>query len=457
MKRRHVVARSALLICMGSLPSLLSSNPASSQQRGGARITLIRDAETESLVNGFAAPLFGVAGVSPGLVRISLVRDRALNAFVTTGNRMFLNTGLIQQASTALEVIGAMAHETGHVAHGDISRLPEQALQALLESLGSMLIGVAAGVASRNPGVGAGMVLGGQSMAERRFMAFTRTQEISADQSALNYLDRLGWSPQGMLNLFERLEQEEALVIDRRDPYVVTHPFSRDRLVRVQDHVARIGARGTHATDGFEPPFRMVKAKLDAFLEAPAYVARAYPAADPAPETRYANAVLAHRMGHRDTAVSILDGLIRQAPSSPWLYELKGQVLLEGGQAQAAAASYQTAMRHAPNQPLIRQGYGHALLETGDATMIRQSVAQLQAAQGRERGDPTTWHLLGIAWGRLGNVGEANLALAEEAMLYGNIPVARRFARQAADALPPGPSRLRALDITNASKKENRS
>ncbi len=446
---------------MGSLPPLLSSKPAASQRRGGTRVTLIRDAETESLVNGFAFPLFRVAGVSPGLIRISLVRDRALNAFVTTGNRMFLNTGLIQQAASALEVIGAMAHETGHVAHGDISRLPEQALQALIESLGSMLIGAAAAVASRSPDVGAGMVLGGQSMAQRRFMAFTRGQEIVADQSALNYLDRLSWSARGMLALFERLEQEEALVIDRRDPYVVTHPFSRDRLIRVQEHVARTGGRSTGATDGFEQPFRMVKAKLDAFLEAPGYVARTYQAADPAPEMRYANAVLNHRMGHRDTAVSILDGLIRQFPASPWLHELKGQVLLEGGQARAAVAPYQTAVRLAPDQPLLRQGYGHALLETGDAAMTRQAVTQLQMAQGgvqgRERGDPTTWRLLGIAWGRLGNVGEANLALAEEAMLNNDIPVARRFARQAADALPAGPSRLRALDITNASKKENRS
>lgn len=42
-------------------------------------------------------------------------------------------------------------------------------------------------------------------------------------------------------------------------------------------------------------------------------------------------------------------------------------------------------------------------------------------------------------------------------MLENDIPAARRFAREAAEALPQGPSRLRARDISNAVNKENRS
>ncbi|MBV9251445.1 MAG: M48 family metalloprotease, partial [Acetobacteraceae bacterium] len=117
---------------------------------------LIRDAETETLLHKFADPLFRAAGLNSGLVRISLIRDRAINAFVSTGNRMFLNTGLIQQSGSAIEVIGTMAHETGHVQHGDITRMPEAEHDMLLQALGSLLIAAAAGVASGNPGVGVG-------------------------------------------------------------------------------------------------------------------------------------------------------------------------------------------------------------------------------------------------------------------------------------------------------------
>jgi len=200
-----------------------------------------------------------------------------------------------------------------------------------------------------------------------------------------------------------------------------------------------------------------VRAKLDGFLDAPARVAAKYPGTDPAPEARYAQAVMNHRLGHRDTAVMILDTLLAQFPGLPWLHEMKGQALLESGQPRAAIEPYRQAARLAPEQPLIRQGYGHALLESGDPALVRDAVRQFQASLADARNDPTTWRMLSLAWGRLGNEGEANLALAEEAMLDRQLPLARRFAQVAIDKLPPGPSKLRALDITNAIRKENRS
>ncbi|MGE0226757.1 MAG: M48 family metalloprotease [Acetobacteraceae bacterium] len=457
MKPPPVLACWLTLLAIGVLSLVSWSRPAAAQGRGaGEQIVLIRDAETETLLHGFADPLFRVAGLDPRLVRMMLVRDRALNAFVTSGNRMFVHTGLIQQANSPLEVIGPIAHETGHVAHGDISRLPEMAFNAMIQSLGSLLIGAAAGVASREPGVGMGAAMGGASMAERRFMSFSRSQEEAADQAALRYLDRLGWSAAGMLAVFTKLEQEEALIVNRRDPYLITHPMTRDRYNFVRRHVQARPDMTPAGTALFDAPFGMVKAKLSGFLDAPAIVARTYPAADTSAPSRYARAVLEHRMGRRDAAVVLLDGLIAEQPSSPWLHELKGQVLLEGGKAAAAVAAYQMAVRYAPEQPLIRQSLGHALIETGDPGNFRQAVSHLQMAQRQARDDDRTWHLLGIAWGRLGNLGEANLALAEEAMLLGDLANARRFARMAAEALPEGPSKLRALDISNAVKKENR-
>jgi predicted Zn-dependent protease len=451
MKRRSVL--SWLAIC--AVPCPLCGGPAAAQGRGGSPITLIRDAETESLLQSFAHPLFRVAGVSPGQTRITLIRDRGLNAFVTTGNRMFLNTGIIQQAESALEVIGTIAHETGHIAHGDISRLPEQAMQALLQSLGSALIGVAAGVMTRDPSAAMGGIVGGQAMAQHRFMAFSRGQEEAADRAALSYLDRLGWSALGFAALLGRLEAEDALVISRRDPYLGTHPLSHDRVQRVRLHLENPPRRDVSRTQAFEFPFRMARAKLDGFLDPPSRVAARYPGNEP--EARYAQAVLQHRLGHRDSAVMLLDTLLAQFPGLPWLHEMKGQALLESGLARAAIEPYRQATRLAPEQPLIRQGYGHALLESGDSGLIREAIRQFQASLAEARNDPTTWRLLSLAWGRLGQEGEANLALAEEAMLYGQLPLARRFATLATDKLPPGPSKLRALDITNALRKENRS
>jgi predicted Zn-dependent protease len=447
----------ALLLAMGTLSVPSFSPPAWPQERIPQHsVVLIRDAETETLLLGFEKSLFKAAGLDPGLIRIMLVRDRAINAFVSTGNRMFINTGLLQQAGSVAEVIGTMAHETGHVAHGDISRVPELTRQAMLQSLGSMLIGAAVGVASRDPGVGMGAVLGGTSMAERNYLAFSRGQEEAADESGLRCLDSLGWPAAGLLALFDRLDQEDALITNRRDPYLITHPLTRDRMEFVRHHVEMTKGRDLRLPPTFETRFQMVKAKLDGFLDPPAILAKVHKLDDPSPPARYAWAIAEHQLGHTARALEILHGLIRTQPDNPWLRELDGQFLFESGQARASIVPYQEAVRLAPDQPLIRQSLGHAMIEANDHGLMRQAVTQLQIAARQDRDDDATWHFLGIAWGRIGDMGEANLALAEESMLQNDLPAARRFARLAADTLPAGPVRLRAHDISNATKKENR-
>ncbi len=245
-------------------------------------------------------------------------------------------------------------------------------------------------------------------------------------------------------------------MVDRQDPYLINHPLTQDRIIFVEHHAEASPYRDAPLPAGFESAFQMVKAKLDGFLNPPAGVLRRYPASDRSAPARYARAIALHRLGHDADAVPMLDELIREQPSSPWLAELKGQVLFEAGQARAALAPYREAVRLAPGEPLIRQSLARVMIETSDPALLRPAIEQLQLAQRQSREDDDSWHLLGIAWGRLGNLGEANLALAEEAMLQDDIPLARRFAREAAKALPQGPSRLRALDISNAVKKENR-
>jgi hypothetical protein len=71
-----------------SLPFVVGSAwPAMAQEKAPERITAIRDAETEALLRKFADPLFRAANLDSRLVRIILVRERAINGFVSSGNR----------------------------------------------------------------------------------------------------------------------------------------------------------------------------------------------------------------------------------------------------------------------------------------------------------------------------------------------------------------------------------
>lgn len=419
-------------------------------------VVIIRDAETETLLRTFANPLFRASGVDPASVRMILIRDDALNAFVSTGNRLFVNTGIIGKADSALELIGVLAHEAGHIRGGHLARLPELMREAMIKSVAAMLIGMAAGVAGRSTDAGAGAIMGGQHLAQRGMMSFTRSMESAADQSAMYALDQVGWSARGMTSLFRRMQDQDALVDDLQDPYLRTHPLTRDRMEAVAAHIARSRYSDTKLPPAFEAAFLMVRAKLRGFLEPSTVTLRRVRETDTSPAARYARGIALYRLGRTDEALRLIDGLLAETPSSPWLHELKGQVLFEGGRGAAAIGPYREAARLAPDWAPIRAALARAMIETGDPAQLRQAVGHLQSALAREHDDATSWRSLGIAWGRLGEMGQADLALAEEALVLGDISRARTLARRAERQLPQGPSRQRAVDVGNAVRKENR-
>ena len=174
------------------------------------------------------------------------------------------------------------------------------------------------------------------------------------------------------------------------------------------------------------------------------------------PPSRYARAIALYRLGHLGEALPMVDQLIAERKSSPWLHELKGQMLFENGRVREAIGPYRDAVRLAPDQPQIHISLAQAMVETGDPLLLRPAIRELQPALDQEHDNTTGWRTLATAWGKLGDVGQANLALAEEALENGKIPLARGLAAKAETQLPQGPAKVRAVDISNAVKKENR-
>ena len=456
------------LLTVGSIGRATAQSADDSQFADGSQFIVVRDAETETLLRNFANPLFRAAGVDPNLVRIILLRDDAINSFVSTGNRMFINTGLIAKAESASELVGAIAHETGHIRGGHLARLPEAMRDAMLETLAATLFGAAVAVgggggnshapvrdsSAANAGIGA--VLGGQQLAMRNFLGFNRIIEASADQGAVQFLDRVHWSARGMLDLFRRLQDETLLSAALQDPYVQTHPLTQSRIAFIEDHLARGPYADAALPPGFEAGFQMVKAKLIGFLTPSSRTLQRYSATDRSPPARYARAIALYRLGQTAPALQLIDGLLAEQPSSPWFHELKGQVLFEAGRVREALVPYRAAAHLAPEQPQIRSALARAMIEVGDPALLRPAIGELESALAREPDDGDSWHALSIAWGRAGKIGQADLALAEEAMLNGDIRMANLWAGKAGKLLPPGPAKMRAGDISNAVKRENR-
>ncbi|HYD68285.1 M48 family metalloprotease [Azospirillum sp.] len=418
--------------------------PAGAQRR---EMQLLSDAETEHTIRTMARPIFQAAGIDAESVNIVLVNDRTLNAFVAGGQNIFIHTGLLLQTDAA-QLLGVVAHETGHIAGGHLVRGSDAMETAFLSSLVGMGIGIIGGIASRNAGAGmAGMMLG-QHMAERNFLSFSRGQESSADQAGLSYMERAGVSASGLLTFLDKLGAEEPLTTDREAAYARTHPLTRERLDSVRSFVERSRNTGRALPADVVEHYQRIQAKLYAYLE-PQGALNRYRADDQSIVARYGRAYAYFRRGEVMRALPLVDGLIQQEPKNGFFHELKGDLMLQNGRAPDAVAPYRKAIELAPDSAPIRVSLAHALLEQNNAKVADEAIRNLQVAAKTQQGQSTfLWRLMAQAYALKGNDGMVAYASAEEAFARGDVPVARFQAERAERLLPAGsPGWLRAQDI----------
>ena len=445
------LARAARLICATLIIALATAAPAKPQD-----ISLIRDAEIENTIRAYAAPLFDAAGLSAEAVRIHIVNDGGLNAFVAGGLNLFVTSGMLASAEEPGEIIGVIAHEIGHIAGGHLIRTRDAIENASAVTILAAILG--AGVVVLGQGEAGGAIIGGgQAIAEQTFLRYSQAQEQAADQAAVRLLESTGQSAEGLLTMFHRLKDQELLALARQEPYLRTHPLTRERIRFLRNHVETSTRTGGKHPDALRAAHRRMAAKLRAFLDPPKRTLRAYPPGDSSIEARYARAIAYYRIPEIDRSLAELDDLLAAYPGDPWFHELKGQILFENGRIADAMAPYERAVSLQSNAALLRLGLARARIESGDPSLIAGAIDHLRVAARLEKTEPAHWHLLGIAYGHAGDRARSSLALAEAAYLRGRTAEAKHHAAVAAKGLPNGsPGWIRAEDIRNAAEAAER-
>jgi predicted Zn-dependent protease len=445
-KVRHHVRRSALL----GLSALIAFAPIGPAQAAG--ISLVRDAETEKLIRDYSTPIWRAAGLVPSAVHVHLVLDPNINAFVTAGQRMFINTGLITQADAPMELIGVIAHETGHMAGGHLSRSSEAYGKFALPYYASLIAGLGA-IAAGAGDAGMAILAGGAQVTQRSVLAYTRQQEGSADQAGATYLERARESGKGMLMLFERFRDQEALSTTSQDPFVQSHPISEERLASLEERVKASPYYDVPDTPESIHAFKMVQAKINGYVDSPEVTLRRYPVSDQSDYGHYARAVAYHKGDSDSKAHAELEPLLKKYPNDPFLWELKGQIDFESGRVDASIPSYRKAHDLMPNEPQLDLALGQALLATDQKSVAREAADLLKSAVKGDPENPFGHYQLSIAYARLGDIGMAELSTAQYYEAVGAKRDAVGHAEKAQTLLKEGsPEWLRAQDIVIANK-----
>jgi predicted Zn-dependent protease len=456
IRARRTTPAARLVAVVTAAALVGASLPARAQHGGGPAV--IRDAEIEQLLKEYTQPLLRSAGLAQQNVQVVIINDRSFNAFVADGRRIFVNGGALMESETPNQIIGVLAHETGHIAGGHLARLREALSAATTQSIIAMILGVGAMVAAGSSGnagsglgqAGAAAIAGPTQAIQNTMFGYMRQQEEQADRAGVKFLTATGQSPKGMYETFKRLADQMLYQNRYISPYMQSHPLPRERVAALEGI-----ARASPYWDHKDPPalqarHDLMRAKLFGFLERPDAVARRYPPSDTSLAARYARAIAAYRYSDPRAAAASIDALIQAQPQNPYFYELKGQALLEAGKPAEAIAPLRHAVQLASNPTLIQIMLGQALVATRDRGHVDEAVSILQAAIAREPETPDAYSHLAMAYGLKNDLARADLASAQAAYMRGDIKTAREIATRAKMRFPVGsPGWVKADDLAS--------
>ena len=396
---------------------------------------LIRDAEIERGLREISAPILNAAGLSPSRVRVLLINDSSLNAFVADPNTIFIHTGLVLRMNRVEELQAVIAHEAAHISNGHLTRRMANLKAARRGALVGLALSLAAGAA--NPRAGAGVAIGTQETAKRLFFAHTRAEEAAADQSAARYMARAGVDPSAAVDVLNIFRGQEALSVGRQDPYTRTHPLTRDRI-RAMQGVAAAYKENARDDPRAQAWFAQVQTKLSAFLRAPGWTLNRVKNNDTSANALMRKAVAYHRRPDRKRAFANINALVQARPDNPYAHELRGQIHLENRDFGTAVNAYGRAVQLAPNEPLILAGYGRALMALNTADGNARALQVLEKSRQRDALNPRMLRDLATAYAKAGNNGMASLTTAERYALSGRLKDAAVHAKRAEGLLPRG-------------------
>jgi predicted Zn-dependent protease len=420
-------------------------------------ISFIRDTEIENTIRVFATPLFEAAGLEAADIRIHIVKDPNLNAFVAGGQRLFINTGLLMKTEHAGQIIGVIAHETGHIAGGHLLRLHEKLQNSTAKTILTYVLGGVAAVASGNPGAAVAVIAGGATIQQRTLLSYTRAMEQAADQAAVYILEDTGKSAVGLLEFLGTLASQEFLTTANQDPYIRSHPLTRNRMEFLRNEIRNSEFSGTPIADDLKRAHDRMRAKLKGFLNPTGRTLREFKSTDPRVPARYARAIAFKESNQVEKSLVLIDGLIAEFPEDPFFHELKGDILQDAGRVADSIAPYRRAVEMLPWAALIRTNLAQSLLELNDLNASREALDNLLKAVRYEPDSAIIWRLMAKAYANEDDQANVMLSLAEAALLSGKHEVARYRATRALDLLPSGSAGwLRAQDIQNVStEKQN--
>jgi predicted Zn-dependent protease len=219
---------------------------------------IFSDLESTEYLNRFGEILIRNAPANAQSFQFFLVQDTDINAFALPGGFIGVNTGLIEATQTEGELASVMSHEMGHVIQHHIARGMEHDKRTALMAFAAMMVGILAGLKSKNPSTALAVIAGSESYMITSQAAFSRDAEREADRVGFKILQDSGFDPGSMTNFFGQIEHVMGPYETGVPEWARDHPMTSERIADIQN---RFGIERTPQRPD-SPEFQMVRARL---------------------------------------------------------------------------------------------------------------------------------------------------------------------------------------------------
>ena len=401
-----------------------------------SNVKIIRDAEIELFLQRIIKSITINLKQKNQKFYPRLILDSQYNAFVTGSDKIYINTGLINKASSISEIQGVIAHEIGHLVlnHRD-TRTINKSKNSNFSTIAA-IAGIGLSMEGKlDSNTVAGLIIGSRDLATKSYFQFTRIQEQQADKFALNIMHKANISLNGLQHLLSRLSDEELLNQSMRSNFYRSHPFSKLRLKQLKNFINLYPSLKKQKTKIFINnnliSLEYINNKIKAYNKNPFDILDNEKTSNQV-LTIYNNVIGNLRIGKYDLAINNLNKLFIRFENYPFLFELYGDIYFDKGEFNKAIEYYEKAIeilnyKSAKSTELIKFSLVKSFLQTKDINNLNKSVSILEQLIKDNPRWSYLWRLLAKASGRTNQKGISYIALAEEAFIKKNFLKAQKY------------------------------
>jgi predicted Zn-dependent protease len=373
---------------------------------------LIDDPVLLKYVSDIGDKILAAAPPQPFAYQFHIVKNENYNAFAGPGGHIFIHSGLFEAMENEGELAGILAHEISHVVCRHLSDRLERSKKIQIATLAGMAAGILLGAKGGAEAASRALTIGSAAAGQSLSLAYSREDEMQADQIGLDYLEKAGYTGEGLVTVLKKIRDKRWFGSAEIPAYLTTHPAVEERIGYmgswIEKSLEHSGNRFSYSADNFNKAHTrliVMYGNDENILRLFGQDVTNHPD-DPIAHYRYG--LILSKSGNRADAVNHFKKALEKKAFDPDILKELGKTYFQDGRYKEAEKTLEGAISLAPDDPEALFFLGRIKAETGKLTEAEQIFKTITE---RHSYYTPALYFLGETSGKAGNFADAHYYL----------------------------------------------